>query len=424
VTIDDLNSGVLSVEGTIALPGVVSQWGNIGPSVIANYCQGPQTQGSWVECLETDPTGSSSTLGAHYHRGTLINGPAISGLKGLDIYGGNSPSYGPGDILTLVDSSFDKTTNTIGYRPSWDALDAAIGLDCPITCARNAAQLAIRAPVALSNYIGAVGDNVSYLERLTATQKTINVPLQLNGNLTIPAGYNCIGLACGPFSLSGTQINDLFNRANGPLGSNWTETSGTWAIASNTVSQTPTVGSYSLAAYTGSTFSKDQYSSAVVTNVSNYVGVSVRNSNSAETGYFFLCESPNSLILKAVAGTVTSLVSGGPGCNQFDVLTLEVVGTNLYAYDNGTLILSTTDSSITSGYPGLAGANTGSSSLDKFYGGNLAYATSASLTVNNSVTLSPESPNAAQAACYATGGILGHCTSAVNSSGACTCVTP
>jgi hypothetical protein len=52
-------------------------------------------------------------------------------------------------------------------------------------------------------------------------------------------------------------------------------------------------------------------------------------------------------------------------------------------------------------------------------------ATNWAMRLNSSgLTLANESANAGQAACFTTGGLVGHCTSAVNSSGSCTCVNP
>jgi hypothetical protein len=60
--------------------------------------------------------------------------------------------------------------------------------------------LAIGSPVSISEYIGNVGNNTSYLERLTASGKTFNVPVNINGNLTVTG--TCSG--CGGGGGSGT----------------------------------------------------------------------------------------------------------------------------------------------------------------------------------------------------------------------------
>ena len=59
----------------------------------------------------------------------------------------------------------------------------------------RAVQFAFGSPVAISSYIGNVGDNSSFLERLTASAKTFNVPVNINGNLTVTG--TCTGCGSG-----------------------------------------------------------------------------------------------------------------------------------------------------------------------------------------------------------------------------------
>jgi hypothetical protein len=49
--------------------------------------------------------------------------------------------------------------------------------------------------VAISEYIGSVFNNNSYKERLTASAKTFNVPVTINGNLTVTG--TCRGCSAG-----------------------------------------------------------------------------------------------------------------------------------------------------------------------------------------------------------------------------------
>jgi hypothetical protein len=120
-------------------------------------------------------------------------------------------------IITLVDSNMAKTTATIGFRPPSDANDTYIGLDTPTVGAANTAQLAFGAPVSISNYIGNKGDNVSFLERLTATAKTFNVPVTVNGNLTVTGTCTgCGGSGGGAGTVnSGTATQLALYPANG-----------------------------------------------------------------------------------------------------------------------------------------------------------------------------------------------------------------
>lgn len=105
-----------------------------------------------------------------------------SGFKGPLIFE-VSPAWsgiGPTHAITLADSNRDKTLATPpGTSPPWDSGDSYIGFDGP-TNGSNA-QVAFGAGTSISQYIDNPGDNVNYLERLTAAQKIFRVPVQFDG---------------------------------------------------------------------------------------------------------------------------------------------------------------------------------------------------------------------------------------------------
>jgi len=177
-------------------PGdVVSVVGNSAPSIQARWCNDPADVGkvfggAWIQCLE----GKSNigNIGGLLLQEAPYNQASGNGVKGrLNLEGPSSILY-PHHFITLVDSNYAKTLATIGFRPPNDANDTYIGQDATGVQAGNA-QLAFGAPIAISNYIGNAGDNSSYLERLTAAAKTFNVPVTVNGNLTVTG--TCTG--CG-----------------------------------------------------------------------------------------------------------------------------------------------------------------------------------------------------------------------------------
>jgi hypothetical protein len=96
-------------------------------------------------------------------------------------------------MVTLAYASPFLTLATPGYRPSAAPNDTAIGFDSAAATAPSSAQLAFRAPAGISEYIGSIFDNGSYKERLTASAKTFNVPVTINGSLTVTG--TCTG--CG-----------------------------------------------------------------------------------------------------------------------------------------------------------------------------------------------------------------------------------
>ncbi len=176
---------------------LVSSYGNLLPKFFAQHCVNT-AGGAWLSCLETD--NGSSVPGA-----TLLDegfpGAVASGLKGRIIIeqgptqGGN---VGGSHKITLVDSNPAKTLASVGMRPSYDANDTYVGLDNGAATSPSNAQLAFGAPVSISHYIGNVGDNTSYLERLTASTKTFNVPVNVNGTVTVNGQL----LVAGPWMVS------------------------------------------------------------------------------------------------------------------------------------------------------------------------------------------------------------------------------
>lgn len=147
----------------------------------------------WASYREGDSAGNGNpSVGAVLKQAGPASGSAPSGLTGL--YGFlDTALLGQSDMLTLAYSNPFLTLATPGYRPSAASNDTAIGFDSAGGSAATSAQLAFRAPVAISEYIGSVFDNGSYKERLTASGKTFNVPVTINGTLTVTG--TCTG--CG-----------------------------------------------------------------------------------------------------------------------------------------------------------------------------------------------------------------------------------
>ena len=98
---------------------------------------------------------------------------------------------GPGHIITLSDSNFQKTIATANNRPSNDPNDAFIGYD---QGDGNPANIGISfgAPQSISNYIGNVGDGKKWLERLSAKLKMFTVPISIPSVAPAHANDPCI----------------------------------------------------------------------------------------------------------------------------------------------------------------------------------------------------------------------------------------
>ena len=180
-----LPSAVIDTDAGVG-SGTSSPWismaGFLRPVIYARQCSGNAGTygGAWVQCLEGDGHGNSfPEVGALLLNNGPVNGAQTAGVKGrLNFILPPTDDINQQHIITLVDSNPAKTLATDMSRPTNDAADTYIGLDIPSGgSSRSAAQIAFRAPVAISSYIGNIGDNASFMERLTAAVKTFNVPV-------------------------------------------------------------------------------------------------------------------------------------------------------------------------------------------------------------------------------------------------------
>src|ERR1700744_551069 len=204
-------------------------------------------------------------------------------------------------------------------------------------------------------------------------------------------------LLAGPLSVIFPQaadaatVSDNFDRANGALGSNWTTTPGTAApqISGNTL-HAGTASSLNSAYWSASTFGNDQFAQGTLPGSSggNYgPGLAVRLSgakgyflwygNSTNTVSLWRMDSASSWTQLKASGTLTVTPAT-------DVWKIQVVESTISGYQNGTLVVQTTDTSITAGSPGvwLYYAN---NQIDNWSGGTATTA-SGSYTVGGTVT--------------------------------------
>ncbi|MGD0512763.1 MAG: hypothetical protein ABSA29_05635, partial [Terriglobales bacterium] len=163
---------------------IVGVQGTAAPAVVSTECQAVDDWTPlWLSCY------TSMAPSDFYDQGAFVlavkpnnDGGLLTNLKGRL----NFPTLGtgPGHIITLSDSNFQKTIATANNRPSNDANDAFIGYDRgngnPATVG-----ISLGAPVSVSNYIGNVGDGTSWLERLTSGLKEFKTNVQLDNALTV-----------------------------------------------------------------------------------------------------------------------------------------------------------------------------------------------------------------------------------------------
>ena len=153
-----------------------------------------------------------------------------------------------------------------------------------------------------------------------------------------------------PQEASAATVSDNFNRANGPLGSNWTTVAGTAApaIVSNTL-RAGTASKVNSAYWSASTFGNDQFAQASLPNssASQYgPGIAVRLSSSK--GYFlWYGNSPNTVSLwrmdSATSWTQLKQSAALTVTPSSDVWKIQAVGSTISGYQNGNLVVQATD---------------------------------------------------------------------------------
>ena len=188
-------------------------------------------------------------------------------------------------------------------------------------------------------------------------------------------------------------ISDDFNRAS--LGTNWQKTLGTndWAINASTTARPATAYTDTAMRYVG-TFPNDQYAEVDTEFTTGGDGgegsVAVRMDASGNC-YYAQIGNNSITIFKRVAGSRTYLTDGSTtaAANTLYKIKIQVTGTSISAYLGGSLVCSTSDSSLTSGNPGLF-AHTGEGSLypdfDNFAATDVVGGSSYNQNVSGSVT--------------------------------------
>jgi hypothetical protein len=190
--VDLAPSSVAAVQGTIA------------PALVATSCDAlAGWTPLWVSCY------SAMAPSTFPDQGALVmavkpNADAglRTGLKGRLNF--STLGTGPGHIITLSDSNFQKTIATANNRPSSDASDAFVGYDQGDGNSANVG-ISLGAPKSISSYIGNAGDGKHWLERLSENLKSFKVPITTDSKLisTLPPGTP-------PFSVaSSTPVANL-----------------------------------------------------------------------------------------------------------------------------------------------------------------------------------------------------------------------
>jgi predicted acyltransferase (DUF342 family) len=209
-----------------------------------------------------------------------------------------------------------------------------------------------------------------------------------NGSGTVAsANIANVAIACTSVSDSGGIVTDNFNRANGPLGPNWTNiTDGGLAISSDAVVGTSTGVSGDIR--TGEAYSSNHYSQVQVTSTQltgvQWIGPAVRLQNSGLSGYvgiyYWNNGNPELMLYKRSGESSWTQLGRAYSCGALAAgtqLELAAAGSTISFLENGVARITVTDTSFTGGAPGIISAGTGS--VGNWSGGDIDIASSYSI---------------------------------------------
>jgi len=164
------------------------------------------------------------------------------------------------------------------------------------------------------------------------------------------------------------SFTDDFNRADSTsLGAGWVEVSGDWSIISNRLSSGNAGGTVILRA-AGAMASNDhsvQVTIAATAAVSH--GVWARGNSNISQGYLLRNDGSSWDLFSVVGGSFSVIGSYAVAAVAGDVVKLQVVGSAIKGYINGTQRISVTDTAVTTGTSvGIRAESTSSLRFDDF----------------------------------------------------------
>lgn len=172
----------------------------------------------------------------------------------------------------------------------------------------------------------------------------------------------------------GGTVTDDFNRANGALGSNWTNAVGSCVIDTNRATANGFNAAHNIShwATAVNTFANDQFSQATFVTAGDSGGLCVRWAGTS--GYKLVGPAGgNYFLVETTSGTDTDLDNFAEAeIANGDVVRLEATGTTIRVLVDGVEMASATDSDHASGSPGLCMNWNGGAFLDNWSGGPTA----------------------------------------------------
>ena len=345
--------------------------------------------------------------------GTYTVGGTVSGLSGtvvLQDNGGNDLSVGANGGFTFGTGLAAGSAYSVTVKTSPAGQSCTVANGSGTVGSANITNVAVTCTAA-STY--SIGGTVSGLSGTVVLQDNSanDLSVSANGSFTFtglaagsaysvtvktsPAGQSCtvangsgtvgsanitnVAVTCTATSAS--SGSDNFNRANGPLGPDWTDMSdGGLAISSQAVTGTSATG-ITGDMRTAENYSSDQFSQVEVTSTQltggQWIGPAVRTQSGGQAGYLGVYDwnngSPELMLFRRVGSSLIQLgsaYSSGPLAAGTQ-LKLMVVGSTLSFLENGVEKIAASDGTWTGGAPGIM-AN-GTATADNWSGGSAGF---------------------------------------------------
>lgn len=321
---------------------------------------------SWVEMFDfPSASGSDQNIVGDYAIWTGTT-PTLT-AKTFIVTGGTSGAGGGGTMVTINPAPTGGNVSYVGVgTPSYGLANAVLSPTLP-------------SGVTSGDFLFAVGylRNAGTLNISSGWTQHSLVDTDINGtSFYLRTWYKFAGA-------SAQSATDAFTGTNGTslssYSANWVANGTASSIAISANGITSTIADSAENAYHRSetAYNANQYAqvSFVTKNaVGTYIGPAVRvAAGSTKTYYGYYAEPGETQVFKSVAGVWTQLGSSIP--SSATLMRLEANGSTISAIGDGITILSVTDTSITSGYPGLAQwSNTASSGniWDNWQAGDLS----------------------------------------------------
>ena len=207
-------------------------------------------------------------------------------------------------------------------------------------------------------------DNTTGFSLLLQEDQTVGMTASRTATFPDVSGYV-------PVSGYQNSVMDNFNRANGAVGSNWRVNTGGANVSSNTV--VGTASTANVIWWSANQFSSvGQYSQVILPTGpgAGFPGASVMVQSSGDSAYVCFESSTTLTLQKRSRGSGTTLASTSVVTGSGDLLRIEITAVgNLTCTQNGTTSVTATDTTFTSGAPGLLVWGT-AIPMDNWSGGN------------------------------------------------------